>query len=120
MILERTGKTLMGLDVIAYKADSARNSDFRKFDDGLKMTLDLDSDQISRIEALLKQASEVGLCHYGIHRQSQALMTCIVPSPFNRDHMHFIDGAAGGYAVAATQLKAALRNQQIASPSASS
>jgi DUF3095 family protein len=120
LILEKTGKTLMGLDVIAYKVDSARNSDFRKFDDGLKMTLDLDSDQLSRIEALLRQASEAGICHYGIHRQSQALMTCIVPSPFNRDHMHFIDGAAGGYAVAATQLKAALRDQQATSSLAAS
>ena len=34
-------------------------------------------------------------------------MTCIVPSPLTRDHLHFIDGAAGGYAMAATFLKAA-------------
>ena len=27
-------------------------------------------------------------------------------SPMRRDHMHFIDGAAGGYALAAAQLKA--------------
>ena len=33
-------------------------------------------------------------------------MTCIVPSPMTRDHMHFIDGAAGGYAMAASNLKA--------------
>jgi hypothetical protein len=31
-----------------------------------------------------------------------------VPSPFTRDHMHFIDGAAGGYAMAAKNLKASL------------
>ena len=32
-------------------------------------------------------------------------MTCIIPSFRERDHVHFIDGAAGGYAMAATQLK---------------
>ena len=33
-------------------------------------------------------------------------MTCIVASPMERDHIHFIDGAAGGYAMAAANLKA--------------
>ena len=106
IILERTGKSLMGLDVQAYKADSATNSDFRKFDDGLKMTVDLDPERLSRIEALLKSAAGAGVCRYGLHRQDEALMTCIVPSPFMRDHMHFIDGASGGYAMAAANLKA--------------
>jgi hypothetical protein len=31
-------------------------------------------------------------------------MTCFVPTPLSRDHMHFIDGASGGYAVAASQI----------------
>ena len=33
-------------------------------------------------------------------------MTCIVPSHSERDHVHFVDGAAGGYAMAAAMLKA--------------
>ncbi len=32
-------------------------------------------------------------------------MTCIVPSPFTDDHIHFLDGAGGGYALAAKSLK---------------
>ena len=32
-------------------------------------------------------------------------MTCLVPTPLSNDHMHFIDGAAGGYAMAASRLK---------------
>jgi hypothetical protein len=32
-------------------------------------------------------------------------MTCIVPSPFTDDHVHFLDGAGGGYALAAKSLK---------------
>ena len=59
-----------------------------------------------QIEDLLENASRANICRYGLHRQSSALMTCIVPSPLTRDHMHFIDGGSGGYAMAASQLKA--------------
>ena len=34
------------------------------------------------------------------------MMTCFTPSPTRSDHVHFIDGAQGGYAAAATALKA--------------
>jgi len=88
-----------------YRADVAANTDFRKFDDGLKMTLDVDPERLQRIEARLKQAVADGIGRYGLHRQDAALMTCIVPSPLNTDHMHFVDGASGGYAMAATQIK---------------
>ena len=81
------------------------NSDFRKFDDGLKMTIDVDSVQLSRIEEYLRQAEAEGVCHYGLHRQDSALITCFVPTPLMRDHMHFIDGASGGYAMAAMALR---------------
>jgi hypothetical protein len=93
-------------DAAVYKNDVARNTDFRKFDDGLKLTVDMAPDRIARLEARLAQASAAGLCRYGLHRQNSALMTCFVPNPFARDHFHFIDGAAGGYAKAAANMKA--------------
>jgi Protein of unknown function (DUF3095) len=34
------------------------------------------------------------------------MMTCFTPSALRSDHVHFIDGARGGYASAATTLKA--------------
>jgi hypothetical protein len=34
------------------------------------------------------------------------MMTCFTPSVMRADHVHFIDGARGGYASAATALKA--------------
>lgn len=88
-----------------YKSDVTDNSDFRKFDDGLKMTIDVDAVHLARIEALLEEAAAKGVCRYGLHRQDNALITCFVLNPMQRDHMHFIDGAAGGYALAAAQLK---------------
>ncbi|KQV30823.1 adenylate cyclase [Rhizobium sp. Root1203] len=104
VFLHRFGLKLGAFDARRYRQDVSGNSDFRKFDDGLKMTVDVDSDHLSRIQVLLERAKENGIARYGLHRQSSALMTCFVPTPLSRDHMHFIDGASGGYAVAASQI----------------
>ncbi len=103
--LYRFGLKLGDFDPRQYRREVARNTDFRKFDDGLKMTIDVDPERLRRIEARLDEAASAGICHYGLHRQDSALMTCIVPTPLSHDHMHFIDGAAGGYAMAAGRLK---------------
>ncbi|NNH58505.1 DUF3095 domain-containing protein [Rhizobium laguerreae] len=104
VVCYRLGIPLGRFDARRYKRDVAANSDFRKFDDGLKMTIDVDAEHLKRIETLLQQAQAKGVARYGLHRQSSALMTCFVPTPIARDHIHFIDGAAGGYAVAASQI----------------
>lgn len=110
----RMGWNLGSFDTSRYRRDLANNTDFRKFDDGLKMTIDISTARLKRIEARLEQAAEAGVGHFGLHQQDSALMTCIVPTPMTRDHMHFVDGASGGYAVAASKLKAALAQSQTA------
>ncbi len=107
IVLHRFNRRMGGFDAREYVKDIELNADFRKFDDGLKMTVDLTGDQLNRIEALLKGAAASGMCRYGLHTQSSALMTCVVPTPMTRDHMHFVDGGAGGYAEAAKRMKAA-------------
>ncbi|MDZ4395358.1 DUF3095 domain-containing protein [Cypionkella sp.] len=106
VLLYRTNLTLGGFNARAYVREMTRNTDFRKFDDGLKMTIDINAAGLAEIEALLDSAAASGICQFGLHKQDQALVTCIVPSLRAQDHMHFIDGAAGGYAQAATQMKA--------------
>lgn len=106
MVLHRFNRKLGEFDAREYVKDIELNADFRKFDDGLKMTIDVTHDQLTRIEALLQGGFQAGRCRYGLHSQQSALMTCIVPTPMTRDHMHFVDGGAGGYAEAAKQLKA--------------
>lgn len=91
-----------------YRRQMVENSDFRKFDDGLMMTLDCTLDTADRIEAKLVDARANGTARYGIHRQGSALVTCMVPSAIRADHIHFVDGAAGGYAMAARDLKTIL------------
>jgi hypothetical protein len=104
VFLHKFGLTLGRFDARRYTEDVAGNSDFRKFDDGLKMTIDVDAARSKRIQVLLDDAQAKGIARYGLHRQQSALMTCFVPTPLSRDHMHFIDGASGGYAVAASQI----------------
>ena len=82
------------------------NSDFRKYDDGLRMIIDCAPELADALERRL--AAAAGTANYGLHRQSAAMMTCFTPSPTRSDHVHFIDGAQGGYAAAASALKAGL------------
>ncbi len=113
VLLYRTNLTLGGFNARAYVREMTRNTDFRKFDDGLKMTIDINAAGLAEIEALLDSAAASGICQFGLHKQDQALVTCIVPSLRAHDHMHFIDGAAGGYAQAATQMKAKAALQPV-------
>ena len=68
--------------------------------------LDCTLAQADRIEALLAQARAQGIARVGTYREAAALMTCIAPLPSRSDHVHFIDGASGGYTRAAMQIKA--------------
>lgn len=103
--LIRTGITLGGFDARRYARIVGDNADFRKLDDTLKMTLDCDTATRTEIQNCLAQAASGGLVRYGLATQNEAMMTCIVPSIMTDDHVHFIDGAAGGYTLAATRMK---------------
>ena len=61
-----------------------------------------DSDET--LEAKLMAAEDYA--NWGLFRQKSAQITCIVPSITERDHVHFVDGADGGYTMAATAMKA--------------
>ena len=104
VVLHKLNLPLGSFDARRYKADVAANSDFRKFDDGLMMTVDVDAGHRDRLVQRLEAAERDGVCEFGLHRQDKALLTCFVATALSRDHMHFIDGASGGYALAASQL----------------
>ncbi|EJT05255.1 DUF3095 family protein [Rhizobium sp. CCGE 510] len=86
-------------------SEVASNSDFRKFDDGLRLTLDCTPKQIDSVEAILIAARARGEIDFGLHRQSHALMTCLVPAGRPDSHLHFLDGMGGGYAKAAEMME---------------
>jgi hypothetical protein len=89
-----------------YKRQLVENSDFRKYDDGLRMILDCTVELERALRERLAAGAREGIVRYGLHRQDAAMMTCFTPSALRADHVHFIDGARGGYASAATALKA--------------
>jgi hypothetical protein len=105
-VLMWTGWKAGRFDPARYRRELVANADFRGYDDGLRMTLDCTLAQAERIEALLADARARGVARVGTHREEAALMTCIAPLPSRSDHVHFIDGASGGYTLAAMQIKA--------------
>ncbi len=90
-----------------YMRQLVENSDFRKYDDGLRMVIDCTPQVADAIESRLAAAMSAGHIRYGVHRQDAALITCFTQSD-KPDHFHFVDGARGGYASAASALKASL------------
>ena len=89
-----------------YVQQVVENSDFRKYDDGLRMIIDCTPELERALTQRLVTAASSRIVRYGLHRQDAAMMTCFTPSVMRSDHVHFIDGARGGYASAATALKA--------------
>lgn len=103
-LLRSRGMSMFDPEDNDYIGQVVANSDFRKFDDTLRMVLDVSPGQRADIEAFLSRERERGAIAYGTHVSGQALMTCMVEN-FEGDHVHFVDGADGGYALAAKQLK---------------
>jgi len=101
----RLGLRVGPFDPATYRRDVVENSDFRKYDDNLRMTLDCTPALADAIEQRLAKAAAGNVLRFGLHRQDKAIMTCIVPSIADSSHVHFVDGAAGGYALAAKNLK---------------
>jgi hypothetical protein len=104
-VVMRVGIKVGGFIPAKYTRELIDNSDFRKFDDSLRMVLDCTVSLADDIEEHLKANAASGILRYGTHRQHAAMMTCFTPSPTRSNHVHFIDGALGGYAMAASALK---------------
>jgi hypothetical protein len=68
--LFRFGLTLGHFDPKAYRQDVAGNSDFRKFDDGLKMTVDVDPNHLQPDRGAAGKRQGEGIARYGLHRQA--------------------------------------------------
>lgn len=95
-----------------YVADMVDNSDVRKFDGALRMVIDGSEAQRDELRRHLDEQHRKGLLAWGMHISREALVTCIVSS-YNGNHIHFVDGSDGGYAMAARDLKARLRGTPV-------
>ena len=104
-----------GVSAKGYKSDLVANADFRKFDDGLRMTLDCSAEFADKLEARLAAGDDYA--NWGAFRQEAAQVTCFTPSVTERGHVHFVDGAGGGYTMAAKAMKAR-RDARVAATAA--
>jgi len=107
--LEKTDRSAGGYDAPVYRAELRANSDFRRFDDTLRMILDCPLHVADAIETLFARLHDEGRIAYGVHRSGEALMTCLVFSLTQGEHVHFVDGSDGRFAMAAVGLKEQLR-----------
>lgn len=96
-------------DGVRYVSEFLQNTDFQKFDEALRMVLDMKTEDIVALERYLEEQHAAGRLAFGLHESAEALITCMVRS-YSGDHVHFVDGADGGYALAAKQLKAQLKS----------
>lgn len=87
-----------------YVRELTENTDYLKFDETLRMIIDVTKEERLRLIDILDSHYKKGEIFYGHHCDKAALLTCFVQGPHN--HIHFVDAANGGYTMAAKQLKA--------------
>ncbi|MEZ5871524.1 MAG: DUF3095 family protein [Nitratireductor sp.] len=104
-LLDKTGIRIGGFDPARYKKFTSLNTDFRKVQDGLRMTVSLSPTGLAQLKDRLETLRSQRQIRYGICVQESAVLTCYVPSILEDSHMHFLDGAGGGYAEAATNMR---------------
>ncbi len=91
-----------------YKQNLIVNTDYRKFDELLRMVISGTKVQRQQLRSILEDYRDKGKIVFGIHEAPSALITCIVTN-YDKDHVHFLDGADGGYAMAAREMKQQLK-----------
>ncbi len=87
-----------------YKKTLIANTDYRKFDEILRMIISGTLEQRKQLTAYLEDLRDKRKIVFGIHASASALMTCLVFN-YENDHIHFLDGSDGGYALAAKDMK---------------
>ena len=88
-----------------YREFTSLNTDYRKFQDGLRVTVLLEDAVLTRLMEFLEGERATRSIRYGLCVQDSAILTCYVPSVMSDSHFHFLDGAGGGYAQAAENMK---------------
>jgi len=104
--LDRFDLSAGGYQGKQYRVELRDNTDYRRFDDTLRILLDCSAAQADEIDAMLAHRAQRGELNYGLHRSDSALMTCLVFNLDQGEHLHFVDGSDGGFTSAAKNLKA--------------
>jgi len=99
------GKPIGGFDPERYRHEIVTNTDFCRHDETLCFVIDCPLAAVEPIQRYMAEAEKSRGLRYGIHLSDTALMTCLVTSPADSLHVHFVDGGGGGYTSASKRLK---------------
>ncbi|NET03334.1 MAG: DUF3095 domain-containing protein [Symploca sp. SIO2B6] len=99
------------LKCVEDKQEVIKATDYQKFSDTLNMIISGTPAQRKKLVTFLEQKHKQGKLVYGLHTSDRALITCYVNDP-NGCHVHFVDGADGGYTLAAKAMKKAAQAMQ--------
>ncbi|MES2953732.1 MAG: DUF3095 domain-containing protein [Patescibacteria group bacterium] len=111
VLLERSGISEPFYDFPQYKRRIISSSDYKKFDDLLRMVIAGTPEKRKALATYLEELRGEGKIFYGMHVSNRAVMTCLVFEHRGRQ-VHFIDGADGGYTMASKQLKAQMAEER--------
>jgi hypothetical protein len=87
-----------------FKTDLSNNTDFKKFDGVIRLVMSGTVAQRERLEEWLSIRYSQGKLVYGLNSSPTAMITCLLFG-YMKNHVHFVDGSAGGYTKAAAALK---------------
>ncbi|MDP8963418.1 MAG: DUF3095 domain-containing protein [Cyanobacteriota bacterium] len=93
-----------GVDWGSYQENTVATTDYKKFDDMLRMVITGSKIKRKQLASYLEENYRQGKLVYGLHISDRVIMTCLVFER-NGNQVHFIDGADGGYAIAAKGMK---------------
>lgn len=91
--------------MLKYKKEILTNADYKKYDDTLRLVIDCSKEEAKNIISYLEYQEVLKVLEFGYHFSKEAVMTCMVFSKENNEHIHFIDGSGGGYTLAAKIMK---------------
>jgi len=91
-----------------YKQTLIANTDYRKFDEVLRMIISGTVEQRKQLTFYLEHLHDERKIVFGIHASPNSLITCLVFN-YDTDHIHFLDGSNGGYTIAAKEMKRQLK-----------
>jgi hypothetical protein len=109
-IVDSLGFKLGNFDFNKYKLGLLAATDFRKLDDAMRMVIAGTQTQREKLINYLEKERKKDKLVYGLHVSDRATLTCLVFARFGRQ-VHFVDGADGGYALAAVELKKQLKER---------
>jgi hypothetical protein len=117
-ILSYVGKYLMRRNITTehvawgtYKQRLIANTDYRKFDEVLRMVISGTRSQREELHRYLHRLYVEKKIIFGLHASPSALITCMV-FDYDQEHIHFLDGSNGGYAMAAKAMKRQRKSMQ--------